>query len=140
MKKVPMPIRDGAGFPNWHFTGTRIEISGTKQFMYLSRHGGGWQAFDSDWNVVKEMHGAFTESNHQHIANFIDCIRSRNTPNADIEQVHLSTALCHYGNIAYRTGRVLHIDPATEGFINDDDANGYLKRKYREPWVVPEQV
>lgn len=140
MKKVPMPIRDGAGVPNWHFTGTRIEISGTKQFMYLARHGGGWQAFDADWNVVKEVRGAFTESNHDHIANFIDCIRSRKTPNADIEQVNLSTALCHYGNISYRLGRKLFIDEATQSFVNDDEANTYLKRQYREAWVVPENV
>ena len=140
MKKVVMPIRDGAGFPNWPFTGTRIEVYGTKQFMFLSRHGGGWQVFDADEKCVAEHHGSFAESNAAHIANFIDCIHSRQLPNADVEQIHLSTSWCHYANIAYQTNRKLHIDPKTEGFINDDKANQHIKRQYRAPWVVPEQV
>jgi len=139
-KKVPMPVREGEGFPNWMFTGTRTEISGTKCFMNLARHGGGWQAYDENWNVVKEMRGAFSESNADHIENFLDCIRTRKEPNAPVEEGHLSTAWCHYGNIAYRTGRKLFIDPKTEGFINDAEANSLLKRAYRAPWAVPEQV
>ena len=140
MKKVPTPIREGEGLPNWPFTGTRIEIYGTKQFMFLSRHGGGWQAFDADWKPVKEKRGKFSESNTEHIGNFIDCVHTRNRPKADIEEVHISTAWCHYGNIAYRMGRRLHIDAKTEGFVNDDEANSLLRRKYRSPWVVPEKI
>ena len=140
LKKVPTPIREGAGFPNWPFTGTRIEVYGTKQFMFLSRHGGGWQVFDENEKCVSEHLGKFSESNTDHIGNFIDCIHSRALPNADIEQIHLSTAWCHYGNIAYRLGRKLHIDAKTEGFVNDDEANSYVKRQYRAPWTVPEQV
>jgi hypothetical protein len=74
------------------------------------------------------------------MANFLDSIRSRALPNADIEEGHRSTLLGLYGNIAYRTGHRLHIDAATEGFINDDEANRYVRRSYREPWVVPDQV
>jgi len=70
----------------------------------------------------------------------VDCVRTRKEPRAGIEQVHYSTLLCHYGNIAYRTGRRLHIDPATEGFHGDAEANVYVKRTYRSPWVVPEEV
>ena len=140
MKKVPTAIREGADFPNWPFTGTRIEIYGTRQFMFLSRHGGGWQAYDQDWKVVGEQRGMFSESNSEHIANFLDCMRTRQKPHADIEEIHISTAWCHYGNIAYRMGRKLQIDAATEGFLNDVEANALLKRKYRAPWVVPETV
>jgi predicted dehydrogenase len=140
MKKVETPIREGAGYPNWPATGTRIEIYGTKQFMFLSRHGGGWQALDSDWKLVNEMPGKFSQSNTEHIANFIDCIRTRKRPSADIEEIHISTAWCHYGNIAYRKGRKLHIDAATEGFVDDAEANALLRRTYRAPWVVPEMV
>jgi len=140
MKKVPTAAREGAEFPNWPFTGTRIEVYGTKQFMFLARHGGGWQAYDQDWKVIKEQRGKFSESNSEHIGNFLDCMRSRQRPHADIEEIHISTAWCHYGNIAYRMGRKLHIDPKTEGFLNDAEANDLLKRKYRAPWVVPDKV
>lgn len=138
MKKTPMEVRDLDMLPNWRFSGTRIEVYGTEQFMILGRHGGGWEVFDKDGNSVKVEHGYFEKSNTEHLGNFIDCIRSREKPRADIEFGHRSTLLSHYGNIAYRTGRKLTIDPATEGFVNDDEANGYVKREYREPWVVPE--
>ncbi len=140
MRKTPMEIRDLDTLPNWPFSGTRIEIYGSKQFMMLGRHGGGWEVFDADGKSVNVTHGEFTDANHGHIGNFLDCVRSRALPNGDIEKVHLSTLLCHYGNIAYRTGRRLEIDPKTEGFVNDDEANSLVKRTYREPYVIPEQV
>jgi predicted dehydrogenase len=139
-QKTPLETRDTDGLPNWPFNGTRVEVYGTKQMMFLGRHGDGWQAFDADGKSVAEHPGRFTPSNVAHTGNFIDCIRSRALPNADIEKVHYSTLLCHYGNIAYRVRRVVHVDPATEGFVNDDDANALVKRTYRVPWVVPETV
>ena len=63
-----------------------------------------------------------------HYGNFLDGIRNRARTAADIEEGHMSTLLCHYGNVAYRTERKLKIDPKTEGFLNDDEANGYLER------------
>ncbi|MFB3924001.1 MAG: Gfo/Idh/MocA family protein [Terriglobia bacterium] len=140
MRKVTTPIREGAGLPNWPFTGTRVEIYGTKQFMFLSRHGGGWQVFDAEGNPAKEKRGKFSQSNVEHIANFVDCVRTRKRPRADLAEIHISTAWCHYGNIAYRLGRKLHIDERTEGFVNDPEASALLKRTYRAPWVVPEKV
>ena len=140
MKKTPMDFRDTDNLPNWPFSGTRIEIYGTKQILFLSRHGGGWQAFGADGKSVRIQPGRFSIMNTDHIANFIECMASRARPEADIEKVHYSTLLCHYGNIAYRTGRRLNIDPKTEGFVDDDGANALVKRVYRAPWVVPEQV
>ena len=77
-----------------------------------------------------------------HFQNFIDCIRSRKREdlNCEIEQGHMSTTLCHLANIAFRTGRKLIFDPQSESFPNDAEANQYLTRKYREPYVVPDQV
>jgi len=140
MKKTAMSVRDEDTLPEWPFSGTRFEIYGTKQIMFFSRHGGGWQCFDADGQPAKIHHGKFSPSNTAHIDNYINCIRTRERPNADIEKIHKSTLLCHYGNIAYRTGRRLEIDPNTETFVNDDDANTYVKRTYRAPWVVWEKV
>jgi len=140
MKKTPFPMRDTDNLPNWPFSGTRIEVYGTKQIMFLSRHGGGWECFDADGKSAKVQPGRFSPSNAAHQQNFIDCIRDRKQPNGDIEKLHHSTLLCHYANIAYRTGRRLHIDPQTEGFVGDAEANGLVKRTYREPWTIPEEV
>ena len=140
MKKTPLEVRDLEQLPVWPFSGTRIEIHGTKQFMFLSRHGGGWEAYDGNGESVEVSHDNFTEITTKHLEHFLDCVRTRNTPMGDIEDLHYSSLLCMYGNIAYRTGRRVYVNPETEGFINDDEANALVKRSYREPWVVPEQV
>jgi predicted dehydrogenase len=140
MKKTPFELRDTDSLPNWPFSGTRIDIYGSKQFMFLGRMGGGWQAFDGDGKSVSIQPGRFSPSNTSHMANFLDCVRSRKRPNADIEEGHRSTLLAHYGNLAYRTGRTLNIDPQSLGFKDDTDANKLIRRSYRKPWVVPENV
>jgi predicted dehydrogenase len=58
-------------------------------------------AFDTKGNKVKEFHGA---GDHLHFDNFISAVRSRKVEDlhADILEGHLSSALCHLGNISYR--------------------------------------
>ena len=75
-----------------------------------------------------------------HIQNFIDCIKSRNKPNADLETVgHPSSILCHAGNLAWRLGRQVQLDPESETFLDDDEANALRTRPvYRKPWTLPE--
>jgi hypothetical protein len=76
-----------------------------------------------------------------HERNFLDCIRSGQRPACDIETGHLSSALAHLGNIAVRTGRMLHFDPATEKITGDADAAKLVSRTYREGhWAVPKGV
>jgi hypothetical protein len=60
--------------------------------------------------------------------------------NADIEEGHKSTRLCHLGNIAFRTGRAIRFDEKIETCIDDPEANRLLGRSYRKPFVVPESV
>lgn len=75
-----------------------------------------------------------------HFTNFLDCVRSRNWQNlnADILEGHLSTSLCHLGNIACRVKKPLHFDPDTETFIDDAEADSYLSKAYRSPYVLPD--
>jgi len=77
-----------------------------------------------------------------HYANFIAAMRARDPKiqNGPVETVHLSSALAHLGNISYRLGRTLKFDPKKEKFIGDKDANKMLKRKYRKPYVIPDNV
>ncbi len=74
-----------------------------------------------------------------HFQNFVDCVRSRKREDLHCEMLegHMSTALCHLANIAFRTGRRLTFDPATETFPGDEEANRYLTREYRAPFVLP---
>lgn len=138
-------------------------------------------AFDKDGNEIKKWSGS-----DDHYANFIKAVRSRKHTdlNADILEGHLSSALCHTGNVSYLSGQqfspgeireklkgeseateafgrmvehleanevnlnntkitmgsFLKMNPKTERFTNNDEANKLLTRDYRKPYVVPENV
>ncbi len=70
---------------------------------------------------------------------FIAGVRSRRHEDlgVEIEDGHLSSGLCHLGNIAYRLKRTVNFDPQTETFGSDQEANAMLTRDYRKPYVVP---
>ncbi len=74
---------------------------------------------------------------NNHAQNFLDCIRSRELPIADVEEAHRSTTVCHLINIARWTYRELEWDPDKEVFVDDDDANTFLDRQRRSPWELP---
>jgi len=99
---------------------------------------GRWRAFDAKGKLVKESGGSYG-NDIAHVKNFLDCMRSRGKPNADLETVgHPSSLLCHLGNASWRAGRTLRFDPATYTFTGDADANQFLTRpEYRQPWVLP---
>lgn len=69
-----------------------------------------------------------------HTANFIECVRSRKAPNAEVEIGHRSTTVPLLGNIAYKTGHKLVWDAEKEMIIGDPEANKLLGRKARKPW------
>lgn len=74
--------------------------------------------------------------NESHLKNWLDCIRTRATPVADVEIGHRSATVCHLGNIARWTGRRLRWDPVAERFPDDPAANQYLDRERRKPWSL----
>jgi len=90
----------------------------------------------------KKTPGQKRNEGGDHFKNFIDAVRAHDSSilNAPVETAHLSSALAHLGNIAYRTGRVLTFNPSSERFVNDPEADELLTRNYRAPFVVPENV
>ncbi len=75
-----------------------------------------------------------------HVVNWVDCIKSRKLPNADIEIGHRTATVCHLGNIARWTNRKLRWDPEREIFPDDAEANTHLDRPRRKPYLLPERV
>jgi len=75
-----------------------------------------------------------------HMQNWLECIRSRQKPVADVEIGHRSATVCHLGNIARWVGRKLRWDPVKEIFPDDPDANEHLDRQRRKPYELPEKV
>jgi hypothetical protein len=63
-------------------------------------------------------------------------VRSRKKPNSDVEIGHRSTSTPHLGNIALRLGRRIRWDAKKERVLGDEEANGFVRREYRKPWVL----
>ena len=74
------------------------------------------------------------KSNDDHQRNFLDCVKSRDEPNASVEVGHRSATVCHLGNIALRLNKELRWDPATEKFKDSDEANAMISRATRDSW------
>jgi predicted dehydrogenase len=153
---------------------------GSKGYLVCSSSGTA-VAFSPKGEQLRQFKG-----DENHFGNFIKAVRQRDASilKSDILEGHLSSALCHLGNISYilgteqpfikktrafgndkeayetlarmeqhlrdnqvpldktcyRVGRRLTVDPRTETFVNDSQANALLTRKPRPPFVVPEKV
>jgi hypothetical protein len=88
--------------------------------------------------ATKDRQFAGGDNIREHLANWVQCIKSREMPIADVEIGHRSATLCHLGNIARWTGRKLQWDPDAEQFVGDDEANALLSRSQRAGYEIPD--
>ena len=90
---------------------------------------------DSTWEPrMPKMQVNEAEPTPLHTKYFIDNVRSRKDPFANVEAGVRATAVCCIGNIAYWTGRKLKYDAEKMEFVDDREANSFLFRPYRKPW------
>ena len=87
------------------------------------------------------------EPGPDHHQNWLDCIKSRQDPVANVEVGQRSTSLGHLANIARwvsgltgETGKRLRWDAAAERFTNSDEANRFLARPARAGYTLPDHV
>ena len=76
-----------------------------------------------------------------HIQNWVECVKTRQRCNADIEIGQRATTLCYLVNIVRDVGRVgerLRWDPLAERFTNCDEANELLDRPRRKGYELPQ--
>ncbi len=84
--------------------------------------------------AAKDTSGDWKAQYVDHAKNFIACVKSRATPNSDLESSHYVSATCHLANISMKLGRKLRWDDATDDVIGDKEASALLSRPYRKPW------
>lgn len=133
-------------YENYPFTGYGLHgfdngnvFYGTEGYMIFSRRG----AF-SVFLGNKESKGP-TEGKEirgqtgypEHMANFLNGIRTRTPTRARPKVAHLSCALVHLGDIAYQVQGRLDFDPAAEKFVACEEANRLLTKEYRSPYTLP---
>lgn len=106
---------------------------GTEATIFAERIG--WEVFpERGATRAKRTWRNVEEPTKAHTVNFLESVRSRKPPNADIEIGHRSTTVALLGNIAMKTGRKLQWDAEREDFVGDPEASKLLTRTLRKPW------
>ena len=121
--------------PKLHGAGEGATIYGENGWLLLSNSS--WKAYDAAGKLVKQ--GSSDVGQQAHIRNFLDAVRSRQREslNQEIYSGHVSTLMCHAGNIAWRTGKKLRLDAGTETF-DDKEANQFVGREHRKGFELPD--
>ncbi len=98
--------------------------------------------YDNDKGKFKTQRKTLTEAGEAHpfhVRNFLDCIKTRETPDCTPEMGRAAALHAHIGNIAARTGEsVLKWDDKNRRFTNSEKSNEYITPEYRKPWVLPQ--
>ncbi len=112
-----------------------VTLYGDRAYIILGNER--WRAFTPDGEVIAEDQG--DNGGREHVRNFLDCVKSRRAPHADLAKVgHPSSVMCHAANIAWRVDRSLLLDAGNEQF-HDVEANALRSRTtYRRPWELPQ--
>ncbi len=121
------------------FRGTLGALYAADDFYeVLAERGGRYQADQQP--RLEPRNERFQEGYSQHVRdhtrNFLDCIKSRQKPNADIEVGHRSTTMALLANISLATESTIHWDAARERITNLPEANHLLHYEYRKPWTL----
>jgi predicted dehydrogenase len=69
-----------------------------------------------------------------HVRDFLDCVKSRRQPVADLEGGHRVATACHLANLSLQLGRGIRWDVEREEIVGDAEAARRLVRPYRAPW------
>ncbi|MBP6783722.1 MAG: Gfo/Idh/MocA family oxidoreductase [Verrucomicrobiales bacterium] len=114
--------------------GEGAAIYGENGWMLLTNSS--WKAYDPEGKIIRE--GNSDGGQQAHVRNFLDAVKSRKREslNQEIYSGHISTVMCHAGNIAWRTGKKLRFDATTEQF-DDADANALVGREHRKGFELP---
>jgi predicted dehydrogenase len=122
-----------------------LELRGTEGSVYVSgnrfeiipERGG---QFQDRTPRMKPLREPSTRNNVNlavaHTRNFLDCVKSRQRPNADVEVGHRSTTCSLLANISLATRSRLEWDAQQETITNNSAANKLLHYEYREPWSL----
>lgn len=125
-------LRSFAGHHAIENTAAGTSFHGTDATLVVD--GDGWKVFGKDDKTPAQV---FRSTGLPHEQNFLDCVKSRKRPNADVEIGRLSTTLCHLGNICCQVKRDLRFDTEQENFGSDAVANHLLTKQYRAEFPLP---
>ncbi|MBN2023992.1 MAG: Gfo/Idh/MocA family oxidoreductase [Pirellulales bacterium] len=121
-----------------------VELRGTQGTLYpdsggyyvLPERGGQFQDRKPRMKPVDVRVPKVGDITVPHTRDFLDCVKSRAVPKADVEVGHRSTTFSLLANISLAIGQRLDWDGEAERFTNSDAANAMLHYEYRKPWTL----
>lgn len=113
-----------------------VAFYGSEGYIVVGRQG--WKLVEKRNHVVSDNKVTFSDV--PHVQNFIDAVKNGSQLNCDIEEGYKSTLLAHLGNLAYRVGRPLKFDAASQSIVGDQEANLLTKREGRSEFRIPDLV
>ncbi len=122
-----------------------IEFCGTLGNLYPGAEARGYKILPSGRGQFQKPAGkveaeeiAATDGDltHQHIRNFLDCVKSREKCSCDLETGHRSTSFAHLANLALAARSRIEWDPVMERVTNNEKLNRSLQYEYRAPWKL----
>ena len=99
-----------------------------------------WLVFKEGKDVKPEEFKANSDMGTLHMADFLECVRSRKQPACSVEEGFRSTATVQLGMIAYESGTTVRWDEKTRQILDNPEAAKLLQRDYRPPYVHPYQT
>ncbi|MCY2959027.1 MAG: Gfo/Idh/MocA family oxidoreductase [Planctomycetota bacterium] len=97
---------------------------------------GGWSLLDPDGKELPKEESEPVPTDHWR--NFLDCVKSRGTPRADLASVAQTTIVCHLVNAALESGEVVRWDKARMEVVGESGKETLAySRPYRKPWKLP---
>jgi predicted dehydrogenase len=104
-------------------------------FEIVPERGGQFQSDEKRMEPMR-VKGSDGDLTGAHMRNFLDCVKSREKPNADVEEGHRSTTFALLANIALETKARIEWDPKQERITSPKKANKLLHYEYRAPWKL----
>jgi predicted dehydrogenase len=114
--------------------GVGTAFYGDQQTLVVDR--GGWQAFSADGKEVVASGKPTNNMGVAHAEDFIESIKSRKPPIADISHGHISAAVAIFGNVAFLSDQKVRYNPE-ENTLQRERLNRFLTREYRDGWELP---
>lgn len=113
-----------------------LRFEGEAGTLFVAVHGGAIEADPKGLLETKIEGFDMAADGPSHHRNFVDCVKSRETPVSSAEAAHRTATVCHLNNAALALGRELRWDEASGRVADDAEANALLSRTLRSPWTI----
>ncbi len=134
-KEKRLTMQYANGIPMYHGGKDYCTFNGTKGIIHVSRD----YLRTEPEGLVETPYSANDvrlDRGRGHHRDWLECIKTREKPIADVEIGHRTATICALANMCYQIGRSFKWDPKAERVVGDEEANRMLGYAYRAPYKL----